>query len=92
MTITELPPLPLEWQYEGDRFILWKLCTPDYVVGSLVLEDGYILIRINTWHTNGKFVELKQRFRSIDKAKAAAETAAQAEWKRFVAQLYTPKS
>ena len=91
MTIPELPPLPLEWEYIGGEKILWNLYAGDNCVADLLLDGNCAIVRLHKWNESG-FVYPKGRYQKTDKAKAAAEKAAQAEWKRFLTQLYTLKT
>lgn len=97
MTTPELPPLPLEWEERkspNGLMISYMLFSGGYHVATVAKNDGYFEAVYKTY--DGKLSKYGNmtsysKHRSLDKAKAAAEQAAQAEWKRFVTQLYTPK-
>lgn len=94
MTIPELPPLPLEWQ-EGPspsgRTTIHRLFSGGVHLASATREGSFF--EICNRHLDDTMMRYQHgKFRSLDKAKAAAEKAAQAEWKRFLAQLYTLKT
>lgn len=93
MTLPELPPLPLEWEEAkspSGRMTIHRLFSGNVHLASVTQDNGHLEVAIR--HLDDPMLRyIDKWFRSLNKAKAAAEQAAQAEWKRFVAQLYTPK-
>ena len=96
MTIPELPPLPLEWQERkshSGRLISYRLFSGSCHVATVAKNDGYFEAVYRPYDkglSEYGNMALCSKHRSLDKAKVAAEKAAQAEWKRFVTQLYAP--
>ena len=102
MTIPELPPLPLEW-HELPPPGRWAEIMVPASVGVLngwgniarAARQGDVFVASYCPFVRNQLgpypsVELDETFPDRESAKAAAEKAAQAEWKRFLAQLYTP--
>lgn len=87
MTIPTLPPLPLEWREAGTRISPRLACDcGTHRVAYLHKDGAYWEGYANGWD---KAPDIPiHRSRSLDKAKAAAEAAAQAEWQRFVNSMY----
>lgn len=96
MTIPELPPLPLEWKESkspSGRLTSYRLFSGSCHVATVAKNDGYfeaVYRPYNRGVNEYGNMTFCSKHRSLDKAKAAAEQAAQAEWQRFVTQLYTP--
>lgn len=71
--------------------IAYRLFSGSCHVATVAKNDGYFEVVYWTYGRQlGGYGNMTpySKHRSLDKAKAAAETAAQAKWKRFVAQLY----
>jgi hypothetical protein len=95
MTIPELPPLPIEWRDESTRLCFVHAAYSGGCCVAKVRKDGKAFVAYaHRWPLSlPPEIQIEtSNYRSLDKAKAAAEKAAQAEWKRFLAQLYAPKT
>ncbi len=90
MTIPALPPLPLEWREVERHWLPYQAFVKDWSVASVYKSGGYYYATAQHWpiDTSIRRATPSGKYRSLDKAKAAAEAAAQAEWQRFVNSIY----